>query len=308
MKRIKEILPLAFWSLVGLSSHTYAQASLSADTIELGGQTTLTVKLSQHSPTPDMLTANTIEVVGEQTFDTANHTQKTVLTSFEPGVHYVILGEDDSLPLVVKDVAVDTSAKADIKDIANIELFPHSFWEIARWILLGLGVIAAALGAWWIFNHRKKIQEVLTPHEPQDMRSPEERALDTLEEIRKKQLWQSGLVKEYHTELTDTVRRFIEESTGIHATEMTSEECLNALMCECMSANTPNTQAIKQSSIQSLKDIFTTADLVKFAKSVPQPYEHERSMSQSVEFVKMFSQTMKSQEDKQGEEKEVTHA
>jgi hypothetical protein len=31
-------------------------------------------------------------------------------------------------------------------------------------------------------------------------------------------------------------------------------------------------------------------------------------MSQSVEFVKMFSQAMKSQEDKQSEEKEVTHA
>ena len=35
----------------------------------------------------------------------------------------------------------------------------------------------------------------------------------------------------------------------------------------------------------ALRDIFTTADLVKFAKSEPLPHEHDRSMSEAVDFV-----------------------
>ncbi len=249
-------------------------AKLSADTILLGDQTTLSVRNARHYPSIEQLTANTIEVVGEQTFDTTGHTQNTVLTSFEPGVHYVMLSAVDSLPLVVLDVDVDTAARADIKDIADIEHAPYSFWEIFRWILLGLGVIALGLLAWWLYTHRKKIQEVLGPHEPVDTRNPEERALDTLEELRRKQLWQAGRVKDYHTELTDAVRRFIEEATGIHATELTSDETLEAVESGEWKVDSG-----------LLRNIFMTADLVKFAKSEPLPHEHDRSMNDAVKFV-----------------------
>ena len=34
-----------------------------------------------------------------------------------------------------------------------------------------------------------------------------------------------------------------------------------------------------------LRQILTTADMVKFAKSEPLPYEHDRSMSNAVAFV-----------------------
>ena len=51
-----------------------------------------------------------------------------------------------------------------------------------------------------------------------------------------------------------------------------------------------------------LKDIFTTADLVKFAKSEPLPHEHERSMSDAVEFVKQLWQLVKPAEEEAGNE------
>lgn len=274
-----------------------AVATLEHDTIALGDQTTLTIRNALTFPSADMLSQNDI-VALKQDFDTASRTQTTVLTSFEPGEHYIKLGNEDSLLLVVTDVEIDTTT-AELRDIAPIERVPYTFWEIFRWVLLGLAVAALAFGIWWLVKHRKEVQEVLTKSEPVDTRTPEERALQTLEALRVERLWQSGRVKEYHTRLTDAVRQFIEESTGIRATDMTSDDCLNALMHDCLSTDATNTHAIKQSSIQALKDIFNTADMVKFAKSEPSAHEHERSMDEAVEFVSEMWQVVKPAENKE---------
>ena len=53
-----------------------------------------------------------------------------------------------------------------------------------------------------------------------------------------------------------------------------------------------------------LRDIFATADMVKFAKSEPSPHEHERSMDEAVSFVKEMWQQVKPTES----EKEVKDA
>jgi hypothetical protein len=160
---------------------------------------------------------------------------------------------------------------------------PYTFWEIFRWVLLGLAIVALALGGWWLWKNWKsgKVSDWFA-NTPVDTRTPEERALDNLEELRQRQLWQAGKVKEYHTELTDAVRTFIEEATGIHATEMTSDETVEEI---------ENLKLKIETSL--LKEIFTTADLVKFAKSEPLPHEHDRSMSEAVQFVKELWQQVK---------------
>ncbi len=275
------IVLVALCCLLPATLRGQATATLSTDTILLGDQATLTVRQARNYPSTDMLSRGGI-VALSQTFDTAANTQTTVLTCFEPGERYVHLGPDDSLRLVVLDVEVDTSANAEIRDIADIERVPYTFWEVFRWVLLALAVLAVGFLAWWLYTHRRKIQEVLGTAEPVDTRTPEQRALDTLEELRQNRLWQSGKVKEYHTELTDAVRRFIEESTSIRATEMTSDETIEGI------------ENLKlKIEISLLKDIFRTADLVKFAKSEPLPHEHDRSMANAVEFVKQLWQQVK---------------
>lgn len=273
--------------LIGLMGHVHGQAiaKLSADTIALGDQTTLSIQRALTYPSTEQLSQNGI-VALSQNYDSTQHTLYTTLTSFEPGTHYVILSEDDSLMLTVLDVDVDTTS-AEIRDIAPIEKVPYTFWEIFRWILLGLGILALAFGGWWFWKKWKsgKVSEWLS-NEPVDSRTPEERALDNLEALRQKQLWQSGRVKEYHTELTDTVRTFIEEATGIRATDMTSDETIEEM---------ENGKWTVDNSL--LRDIFTTADLVKFAKSEPLPHEHDRSMSEATEFVKSLWEQVKPKEE-----------
>lgn len=292
---MKKLLFIAGMVLgVGLCSipcQGQAVAKLGCDTIALGDQTTLTIRNALNYPSVDKLSQNDI-VALRQDFDTATRTQTTVLTCFEPGEHYIKLSDEDSLMLVVTDVEID-SATAELRDIAPIERVPYTFWEIFRWVLLGLAVAALAFGIWWLLKHRQKVHEVLTKSEPVDTRTPEERALQTLEALRVERLWQSGRVKEYHTRLTDAVRQFIEEATGIRATEMTSEETVEEV---------ENGKWKVESGM--LRSIFATADMVKFAKSEPSPHEHERSMDEAVSFVKEMWQQVKPTES----EKEVKDA
>ncbi len=287
MKKILQVLfCVSILSIVNCQLsivNAQAVATLEADTIVLGDQTTLSIRNALNYPSAEMLTTDGI-VALSQTFDTATRTQLTVITSFEPGTHAIRLSNDDSLLLVVTDVEVDTTAM-EPRDIMPLERIPYSFWEIFRWILLALAIAAIAFGIWWLATHRKTVQQILGMTEPVDTRTPEERALQTLEELRRKQLWQSGKSKEYHTELTDAVRRFIEEATDIRATEMTSDETVDAINSQWSLVSSP------------LKDIFTTADLVKFAKSEPMPHEHERSMSEAVEFVQKLWQLVKPEEE-----------
>ena len=291
MKRIGKIGLIGLIVLIGLIGEARGQATLGADTIALGDQTVLTVPVTDSLP---HLQLPPQVVVLAQTVDTASRSLQSTITSFEPGIHVLHIDADDSLLLVVTDVEVDTTT-TEIRDIAAIQRIPYSFWEIFRWVLLALGIAAVAFAVWWVVTHRQKIQQVLGSAEPVDTRTPEERALQSLEELRNSHLWQNGKVKEYHTALTDIVRRFIEEATGIRATEMTSDETIEAVRSEKWKVES-----------ELLRGISTTADLVKFAKSEPLPHEHEASMSRSVEFVKALWQQVKPEEEEPAGEEAAT--
>ena len=268
---------------VGQTTSASAQtvATLGADTIVLGDQTVLTYSGGELLPPQDVL------VLGMQTDSTSGMKQATV-TCFEPGEYWLKVGTD-SLPLVVLDVEVDTST-AEIRDIAPIERVPYTFWEIFRWVLLVLALAAIGVGIWWFLTHRRQVQQALGLAAPVDNRDPHQRAVDNLEELREKRLWQAGKVKEYHTELTDIVRRFIEESTDVRATDMTSDETLEEMEG-------------KRWKVENglLRDIFSTADMVKFAKSEPLPHEHEASLAKALAYVEQLWDCVKPQEE------EVTH-
>lgn len=286
MERLKKTLCLLVFAGLTACGGAVAQAvaTLHDDTIALGDQTTLTVRRALTYPSADQLSRDGIVALGQE-FDSGAHTQTTVITSFEPGLHYVHLSPYDSLPLVVTDVEID-SASAELRDIAPLQRIPYTFWEIFRWVLLVWAVAIAAIVVWWLVERKRRHGSIIVHREPQDTRTPEERALQTLDELRQRRLWQQGKQKEYHTELTDAVRRFIEESTGIRATELTSDETIEAVGNGAWAIDsTP------------LRSIFATADLVKFAKSEPQPHEHERSMDEAVRFVRQTWQAVKPKEE-----------
>ena len=104
---------------------------------------------------------------------------------------------------------------------------------------------------------------------------PHIRAINRLNEIKLNKLWQSGKVKEYHSEVTETLRIYIEERFGIGAMEMTSGEILSDL----------KKYSDADIACDNLKQILIMADFVKFAKYNPLPDENELSMMNAYLFV-----------------------
>lgn len=259
-----------------LSSQTMRyQFRLDSTTIMLGDQTVLAIEPATLYPTLEELTANDIVALNQWT-DSVNGTFCTALTSFEEGEHWLHVGLDSVL-ITVKDVPNVDTTNTNIRDIANILRQPYTFGEIAKVVGIVLGILALVAAIVFIIirikNHKPIISIPQAPPLP-----PDTRALAALEELRQKQLWQQGLVKEYHTQLTDIVRNYLEETYHIQSTEMTTDQTLDAFH---------SSNAYTEESLSLLQQMLQTADMVKFAKSQPQPYQHDLSMTQAVNFIKL---------------------
>ena len=221
------------------------------------------------------LTNNDIVAVN-QWIDSTNGNFCTALTSFEEGEHWLHVGVDSVL-ITVKDVPNVDTTNTNIRDIANILRQPYTFGEIAKVVGIVLGILALVAAIIFIVIRIKQHKPIITipqaPPLPADVR-----ALDALETLRQQQLWQQGRVKEYHTQLTDIVRNYLEETYSIPSTEMTSDQTLDAFH---------SCSAYTEEASSQLQQMLQTADMVKFAKSQPQPYQHDLSMTQAVNFVKL---------------------
>ena len=275
MKQFRKII-LILILLMGAFVPLQAQIQWEVDTthIRLGEQIQLSIRGA--APTLDELSQNDLIAV-EQSYDTSAALQRTMLTCFEEGEHWLKIG-DDSLLIIVDDVADVDTASADIKDIASIEKEPLTVFDILRWCWIPLLIALLVWGLlWW---HRKQnlkgANEEKQPEVP--LLPSDQQALLDLETLRQKQLWQQGKVKEYHTELTDIVRLYLERAHGIPSAEMTSDQTMEAYISLLLKGANDNRERLRR--------ILQTADMVKFAKSEPLPYEHDRSLNDAIEFVK----------------------
>ena len=236
-----------------------------------------------------------IEIVDKTIIDTAmlndgrvQYNQYVTLTSFEDSLFYIaplpfVSGDDtvwsESLTLnVVQPFEMDSTDMA-ITDIKGIYKAPVWWWGILRWVLLALAIAGIGVGGYYLITYlqsraRKSEDEVL-PAEP--LRPAEEVALEKLDAIREQKIWQTGQVKEYHTQLTDVVREYIDRRFEVSSVEQTSDETLRAMR---------GLLSDKKELYESLREMLTLADLVKFAKWTATPDENEKSLRSAYTFVK----------------------
>jgi len=179
------------------------------------------------------------------------------------------------LLLAVHTVKVDTTQA--IKPIKSPIKIPLTFREMIPWILAILGVFAVIIAVFWYLRKRKKNEPVFQL-KPRVKMLPHELALQEFEKLRVKKLWQGGKIKEYHSELTEILRKYIENQFNVAALEQTSSELVENLKHD--------TECPAQ-AIQKLENILVQADLAKFAKSMPLPAENENSLSDGIDFVYM---------------------
>ena len=99
------------------------------------------------------------------------------------------------------------------------------------------------------------------------------KAMSAIDEIKDNKLAIAENQKEYYTRLTDTLRIYIKERFGFSAMEMTTREIINRL------------QAEDPMKVAELREVFETADLVKFAKYSTLINENDRNLVSAIDFI-----------------------
>ena len=160
-----------------------------------------------------------------------------------------------------------------LKDIKGPNEIPpdYLFWIIV--CIISAGILYTAY--YFIAKYYKKRKEELLKNRPAVVIPPYQTALIKLNELEQKHLWQNGLIKEYHTDITEIIRKYFEGQFRLPALELTTSEIINLLG--------------KNEIFSRIKDLtfrfLSNADMVKFAKFVPMDHVNDEMMKQAKEII-----------------------
>ena len=164
----------------------------------------------------------------------------------------------------------------DIAPIKTIQEEKANLSDFIFYIILIVVALLLGLGYWLYIRYLKRKEQLEVLEEEQKIEIPaHEIALDKLTELRNKELWQKGEIKSYQSELTHIIREYLEGRYDIAALESTTDEIVRDLMKE----------SVDQGNIISVKRILQVADLVKFAKAIPEANIHETFMNEAESLV-----------------------
>ncbi|MBP5798518.1 MAG: hypothetical protein J6W43_01235 [Prevotella sp.] len=205
------------------------------------------------------------------------------LTSFDDTLYYIppltvkIDGkpyQSKSLALKVLTIEVDTTHAEKFFPPKTVQDNPFlwSEWSLIFWLSVLLLIISAI--TYYIYIRLRDNKPIITHIRIIKKLLPHQKAMKEIEQIKADKMITAENSKEYYTKLTDTLRKYIEERYGFSAMEMTSSEIIEKLMA---------TQ--DQKGLDELRELFTTADLVKFAKYSTLINENDKNLVSAIDFI-----------------------
>lgn len=299
MRRLILTMMLLAACVAGRAQEGNPATRLSRDTILIGDQIEWIIPLEMAPGEKYFLEdiadppAPGVEIIKPLQLDTVSNGRKSVkvegkviLTSFDSGSYYLPpliamierkSGAVDTLymegpTLEVTTVPIDTATYV-IKDLKGQIKYLLKFKELLPWIGLALllALIVWALVRWIKMSraNRTFLGKPIVKDPPHIV------ALRALDKIRKQKLWQNDKQKQFYTEVTDALRVYIADRYGIVALERPSREMLADL----------KKQDIEEALYGKMDELFTRADLVKFAKYLASAEENEEVIPDAVRFV-----------------------
>ena len=276
MKRIICIISLVAFVL-GLYAQVSVESKIDSIEILIGEQTdvVLTVTAKEGAVIkmpvfkPSQYITPGVEVLSDSKADTSQLdnniikvTKRYTLTSFDENLYYIppmkvtVDGkkyQSKSLALKVLTVPVDTLHPEKFfppKDVQNNpfqwEDWASPFWFSVLFVLMGVL-------AYYLWTRLKENKPVIARVRIVKKVLPHQKALSEIEHIKSDRRLMSEDQKAYYTLLTDVLRKYIKERFGFNAMEMTSSEIITRLQNEN-----------DKKMVDELKELFVTADLVKF--------------------------------------------
>ncbi len=282
--------------LIGLIIHaflTFAQASVEVkiDPIEMmigeQAQVTMTVQAAEGAKIempvfqPRQQIVAGVEVINVE--HPTGHSLLLTLTSFDGNLYYLppfkvkVNGktvESKSLALKVVEVEVDTTKLDKFfgpKDVQD-NPFQWSDWSLSFWLSILMLVLLAL--AYYLYLRLRDNKPIIARIKIVKRLLPHQKAMKEIDQIKADKMVSSENQKEYYTKLTDTLRKYIEERYGFSAMEMTSTEIIERLMADD-----------DQQGLSELRQLFMTADLVKFAKYSTMINENDANLVNAIDFI-----------------------
>lgn len=209
------------------------------------------------------------------------------LTSFEDTLYYLppfVVKVDGkpykskSLALKVITLEVDTLHPEKFfgpKDVQE-NPFQWSDWSMVFWLSI-LMVILSIVG-YYLYLRLRDNKPIVSHLRIVKRLLPHQKAMKEIERLKADHIVTSEDSKEYYTKLTDTLRKYMEERYGFNAMEMTSSEIIEHLSRQ------------DSQSLDELRVLFQTADLVKFAKYSTLINENDANLVSAIDFINKTKQ------------------
>ncbi len=141
-------------------------------------------------------------------------------------------------------------------------------WIVIAAVVLGVALAIGLLVALFVWRSRR-------PQPPLRI-TAYRKAMDAIHRINLAGLLDRGEVDRFYTDLSDVVRRYVEDRFGLRAPEQTTEEFLQAL------ARRP---VLAREQGQSLAHFLEECDMVKFARVRPTSLEGQAALRAARDFV-----------------------
>lgn len=210
------------------------------------------------------------------------------LTSFDDSLYYLppfsvqVNGKEyksKSLALKVLTVDVDTLHVEQFFGPREVQDNPFLWSEWSPLFWLSVMMLLLLTLCYYLYLRLRDNKPIISSIKLVKRLLPHQKAMKEIETIKAEKLVNSENSKEYYTKLTDTLRKYIEERYGFRAMEMTSSEIIEKLMA------TPD-----QTALEELRQLFSTADLVKFAKYSTLINENDMNLVNAIDFINQTKQ------------------
>ena len=233
-------------------------------------------------PTYDEFLAEGIEIIKQGKLDTNENliSQNFIITAWDSGSYYIPpisfseTSRTEGLLLNVQTVILEEGA--ELKDIKQPMEAPIGWSDIWPWLL---GIILFTLIVFLLKKYVFNKKEVIKIKKPKVIIPPDITALQQLTKLDEAQVWQAGNVKEYHSEISEIIRRYTENRFNFIALELATEEIISELKSK-----------VNNEQLASITILLKRADLAKFAKSKPEETENKESMQLAKHFVAQTKQ------------------
>lgn len=176
----------------------------------------------------------------------------------------------DTVSLQVCTMPVDT-ASFQPHDIKGQIRYPVTFGEVLPWILAIHLLALIGIAIYCIIKlYRRRNDPQLQHHDPAHIV-----ALRKLDKFRSDKMWAPEKQKLFYSGITDALREYISARYGIGAMEMTTAEIFKEMKSTDASSEL----------LDAVRELFETADFVKFAKLVVPDQDNAKVLPLAVRFV-----------------------